>query len=274
MEREIVHSYKTNNPETNPIQFFHIPKTGGTTFTGILFAMAQGLKRTYTFIPEKVGQFLVPFDPSSMPTDSLVYAGHCQYRFASFLPRALSRISLIRNPVDRIVSEYFWIHKAPDRQQYLAETKDHFIPYLRNFASNNECCRHLSEDHAVFWDSATKSIDEIEQSFCFGTTENINAMASYVLSKYNAPSVVTENAKVSADPRQAYFKETFAEPILEHNRYDHELYEYVKKQEAQNRFEPDKKAPLNTNAIYAQNVSGKQFNFKRVSLRAFEPGEA
>lgn len=263
-----LYSYECDEKEIKPILFFHIPKTGGTTFTGILFAMAHSLGKPHCFIPGRIGQFEEPVDVSTLPMDAVVYAGHCHYKFAQYLPQNINRIALVRHPVDRVVSEYFWLNR--DRDEMLIEDQDRFLVYLKNLSVNNLCCRMLSVERHIDWNHFIRSIDMLEEFFCFGTTQSIAKLGSFVLSKYGASSIVTENAKVANDPRQAYFKENFSEYILDFNSYDYEIYNHVLRQENEQRFTQPGNTTPRSDAVYVQNMGGKSFEFRDTNLEEFD----
>jgi len=86
------------------IAYMHIPKTGGTTFKEILYQNYKEKPVALLLGKEKLDFFSSLNDHEKLKYD--IVTGHFNYSFASDLPDDFNLFSLIRDPVQRVISHY------------------------------------------------------------------------------------------------------------------------------------------------------------------------
>ncbi len=109
---------KNTNQESTLI-FFHIGKTGGSTLDMLM-------KRNFSqdsIIHANIGknpQFLDEFKclPKKRRAEIKYIGGHIPLGLHEYLPQPSSYITLLRDPVDRVISEYYYVLRRPDHPFY------------------------------------------------------------------------------------------------------------------------------------------------------------
>lgn len=95
----------------NPIYFLHIPKTGGTSFIHYLDSH---------FATDEVCPAQLLPELFNLPAEALaryrLYRGHLWYGLDSYLDRRLTRITVLRDPIQRTISWYS--HVKRDENAY------------------------------------------------------------------------------------------------------------------------------------------------------------
>src|SRR4051794_31629568 len=89
------------------LYFLHIPKTAGTSFNDILKA---------NFAPDE-SSFAVPVSnfvqiPHEQIAKFKAISGHYYYNIAAFTPRTPVYITMLRDPVERTISDYAQIRRT------------------------------------------------------------------------------------------------------------------------------------------------------------------
>jgi hypothetical protein len=236
--------------------FIHLPKTAGSTFTAILdanfhvqeicpephhlselYPEAQTAKKS-----EELAQFLTRFQ---------LIRGHFSYHEISPLLTQPLYLTMLRDPIDRVISVYEFFKRSRERGQ--AETADYqtlmdatangllaFVqdpdPVVRYRTSNFQT-RQLTSYNAVSSDLSDRTfIESAKQNlnrFAFvGLTEQFQQsvlLLAYVFGWY--PVVEYQNLRVvTQKPRRHGIEPEVIEAIAAQNQLDIELYEHAKKQ--------------------------------------------
>jgi hypothetical protein len=150
-------------PEAPPLCFFHFPKTAGASIIEWLRGM---------FPAPDVAPYRTQFEFDSLRTDPQkyrLYAGHMLGRLLRFLPKRTELVTIVRDPVARAVSEYFWIREQlpqarqehekklaiypdfADYPDYMVEAGEAFqtADVLTAFSSDTPAMRHFFRDPAL-----------------------------------------------------------------------------------------------------------------------------
>lgn len=97
--------------------FVHIPKTGGTTLDQVLNREANGRVYWLSGGAREAMQRLSEM-PSEQITQYDLFAGHLPWGLHSVLPTPCHYVTMLRHPVERLVSHYFHVHGEPEHRSY------------------------------------------------------------------------------------------------------------------------------------------------------------
>ena len=223
-------------PATNRcIIFLHLPKTGGVTLRRTLkwkYAPEMLNFETLTKPAESLGEV-----PLSERRNLRVLTGHLHYGVHDYIPQRCEYITLVREPIARVVSYYYYIlgHAKHWRHAELVRSGTSLNDFIRTSAERgleNDQTRMLSGRGAGELDAGSlgrKALDEakrnLERFLVVGLTERFDE--SFILIRralgWKFPLYVTAN--VSTRPKPA--SETAVELIRERNQLDLELYEFA-----------------------------------------------
>src|SRR5260370_13102886 len=99
--------------ESDQVYFLHIPKTAGTSFTGLL----QSNFEPDRVFPYHLVHFLIDASPERLATYQL-FTGHFFYSLHLLLPRMPIYLTFLRDPVERTISHYAQIKRSPEHYMY------------------------------------------------------------------------------------------------------------------------------------------------------------
>ena len=263
--QKFVPSFSVTLQEYKPLFFNHIEKTGGTTLTGILVYIAMCYGKQYRIFRVEYGLGLEP-----MPTkvrqniiselrhnNILAIAGHSHYGFHLNFGTAFNLVTVVRNPIDRVVSEYFW--KCRYNRNDISQ--EDFAVHLKQEKSRNVCAKYVSGQNG--FGNEGKILDRCKQNleryFAVCTTENLDRMASFILTRYGSGGVVFNDSKKETDPRKQEFKEQFEDQIIKLNEVDYSLYRYVQEKESRFFLVQQEMLNINTNIVSIKSRPEKSF---------------
>src|SRR5207249_5331452 len=98
------------------IVFVHVPKTGGMTLHSILSRQLHGV---FAESMDEVQAALNALDETELDRLELV-AGHVPYGVHEFLRRPVTYVTLLREPVERVVSHYWFVRTEPGHYPFQA----------------------------------------------------------------------------------------------------------------------------------------------------------
>ncbi|MCC7271192.1 MAG: sulfotransferase family 2 domain-containing protein [Alphaproteobacteria bacterium] len=221
MERFV--AYVNERPEETPLFFYHLPKTGGTTVDGVLTALAAVRRRSFQLLPRKIGMREAAFPDHLRKSESaLVFAGHCLFGMHTELGVRVNLCTVLRHPVERVVSEYLWTCRFYGRAAKVSETD--FSDYLDNIAVPNLMTRLLIGSHEIAWGATARAMEHLASFYLVGSTARLDAFLGALLSSYGGPNVRMTRAKEERNPAKAALAARFAETIAARNRHDVALY--------------------------------------------------
>ncbi|MCH7791319.1 MAG: sulfotransferase family 2 domain-containing protein [Planctomycetes bacterium] len=100
-----------------PLIFLHMPKAGGTTLEGIVKRQYPGGRFfRFTGMAENVAAFCAL--PESERAAFDVLSGHEYFGIHEHVRSPCTYITMLRHPVDRIVSLYHYVRRTPDHYLY------------------------------------------------------------------------------------------------------------------------------------------------------------
>lgn len=102
-----------------PLIFIHIPKTAGATFSSIL---KQKYRPEETFSCGAESYYTEFFSLSAIQRNKLrLLHGHMPYGFHEKLESPVHYVTFLRNPIERVISFYYFLVDLPDPNNYLYE---------------------------------------------------------------------------------------------------------------------------------------------------------
>ena len=129
--------------------FLHIPKTGGSTLFQLLsnqFLFEQVAQRpSDASISQRMNaSMVVPFDLSG----KRVMRAHADYRLREYIEQPLTYVTILRNPVDRVISLWRYIMGTPHNGQHKEAREMSFFEFLDwqwgNYQCHNDMVRRLT----------------------------------------------------------------------------------------------------------------------------------
>lgn len=247
------------------IIFLHIPKTGGTTLESYFkdvfpleerfcesdpgnkrYELTQTLERAALFVP--YDQMASCFSP--LIDDKRYYSGHICYGFHRGLPPGPYKyISVIRNPIDRVVSYLNTVYTVSrDRNGSYAEWLGRGQTSGKHYERDNYQTRALLAKgwlnepawHELDQTRFDEAIATLEAEFIYGVTEDISGIVHQVREVLHIDlaqeerrlNVTKEGGEVKGYPQSRFEKmpltDSDMEDIERRHQWDLKLYEYAK----------------------------------------------
>ena len=216
--------------------FLHIPKTAGTTLNRIIEWQYNPLS-IYTMDPYRIRATAERFKGLSEERRRRfrVVRGHLFYGLHKFLPQGASYITMLRDPVARFLSSYYFILRRPLHplhrkltteqlgvEDYLRLTPQHrhnlqsrFVAGMENDPISDQQLLDMAKENL------TRSFSVV--GICERFKESLVLMAK----TFGWEIPFYENRKVSKN--RAPIEPELVEIIKNHNRVDVELYEFGQK---------------------------------------------
>jgi Sulfotransferase family len=221
-----------------PLVFLHMPKAGGTTLEGIVKRQYAG-RKSYRFTGSDENAAVFRALPEAERAAFDLLSGHVYFGIHEHVPRACTYITMLRHPVERIVSLYHYVKRSPGHYLYkygFADRRDveDFVHRPITVEIDNWQTRLLNPEPDSFLPIG--GVDErmleiaktnLREHFAVvGVTERFDETLSVLSRKFGWADVsyerrnVTENRQTLAD-----LPESTVAAILDANRFDAQLHE-------------------------------------------------
>lgn len=224
------------------IIFVHIPKAAGTTLNKIL-ARQYGRQRVFAIKAGMEGRSLQDLEqmPAAQRQNLKVLRGHFNFGLHDLLPQPSTYITLLRNPVDRALSHYYYVLKFPTH--YLHDQVAGQQMSLKDYVSNdlsveldNHQTRMVAGGETAFvpvGQCSTHGLDvakqHLHQQFAVvGTVERFDETLILLKEVFGWATPFYAKANVTRNrPQRRSLSAEELELITSRNQIDLELYDYA-----------------------------------------------
>lgn len=231
--------------------FFHIPKTGGSSFYKILETQynKDEIFIVATHNPKKSYN---DFEKLKDKNKIKIIAGHNSLGIHKYLNDGYGYLSFFREPVDHFLSTFYYIKNGNKNNRYHQNVKDislqdfvfsEKVKQIQDF--NNYQTRVMSNSYTNNIDTENISFDMFDDSYLNKAILNIKNHFKYIFihSEYNDSLKYLQNElgwsdkifnvkkqnKTPDRPKPSDLSEEVKNKILEINQYDVSLFEYCLK---------------------------------------------
>lgn len=236
--------------KNNVLIFIHIPKCAGITLRTIfrnniprrnIRETGPGKNRMGT--PEEMTSVIKNLPDADKNAIGLV-AGHVKYGIHRCFPKGAIYFKLLRNPVDRITSFYYYVLRKPEHKlhEYIVNkqiTLEDFVTQSQIEVTNNTNnamtwqLTEIERDNSTLsvydaYKLAVKNVED-ENFLCCGITEMFDEFLILLKRKLGLANIFYEKSNVGTNRKtKEEIKNEVKNAILSHNEVDLRLYEYVK----------------------------------------------
>lgn len=225
-----------------PIIFLHIPKSGGSTFHTILRKKFKKPEIYNIFGARNHDPEVIKFvELAEAEREKIgLLKGHMPFGLHQHLPGAAKYISFLRDPVDAVVSRYYYIKKNahnPKHEQVhgAGMSISEFVTSGVVFGTNNCHCRFLTGEidrlsYGENKDLYQNAIDNIERHFLWvGITERFDEsilVLAELLGWKKPPYYIKQNVN-TARKSKPRLSDDDRKIIASYNQDDQALYQYA-----------------------------------------------
>jgi hypothetical protein len=226
-------------PQPRPLIFLHLPKAGGSTMQDVLvrqyrtgfgfrFTGDRAELRAFRALPERVR---ARFD---------LLHGHVHFGIHQWVPDPAVYVTMLRDPVDRVVSHYYFVRSHPDHYVHKKAARMTLKEYGATKPTHeidNDMVRWLTsrEHFEVKLGKVTRAmLDEAKWNLefaisVFGLMERFDeSLLCFQRALWWNDVSYREKKNVNKDrPALAEIPQDAIDAIREANRFDVELYEHA-----------------------------------------------
>lgn len=223
-----------------PLIFLHVPKAAGTTLQEIIVRQYPGGKGfRFTGAPEREREFLAMSDAERAAYD--VLTGHVAYGIHRHVPGSPVYVTMLRDPVERIISHYYFVLRKPDHYLHdlVAGGRMSLRDYVERRASielDNDQTRYFVEQPRptdrfvpITPDLLERAKRNLERGFAVvGLAERFDESLVLMQGAFGWLDVTYERRNVTEDrPGRHQIDDATLAVIRDVNRFDAELYEFA-----------------------------------------------
>ena len=185
--------------------FIHIPKTAGTSIRSLLQGLVTPRKSVYLYPQGKaISKEEFKALPAERKAQIRVVMGHVMYGIHELLPQQVRYVTMLRDPVDRVVSLYHHIKRIPEHplHQSVVEknlTLEEFVFSGRFLGADNEMVRHISGVRGLGFGQC--SADVLKLAY-----RNIETHFECVLLMENMPRSIARLSEILGIPVKGFLK--------------------------------------------------------------------
>ncbi len=210
------------------IFFLHIPKSGGITFRSLLEEQYHCNEAAF-FIDANA------FNDESIDPECRLLAGHILYSKVKNLVQDFKKVTLLRNPIERVLSEHYYICNRVDPSKTNIRKK-HLLPSEGDpiETASNVACQFLSQldptDPSILMQQHLESAKRTLSEECIfvGISEEMQTSIQLFFQSqgWEVPAEIPTHNTTKRD--QTDYPPALLEGIARRNWADIALYDYAK----------------------------------------------
>ncbi len=223
--------------------FLHLPKTAGTTLRGIIDRQYRRYRIYRMYRPEEraARRRLI----SSLPPEKLreigLLEGHMEFGWHTMLPQKSVYVTMLREPVDRVISSYYYIRRDSSHRLHGAIRGgamglEEYLEKRINIEANNGQTRWLSgsspeSQSGLREDAFERAKENLENHFpVIGIQERFDESLILFRRMFAWGKMYYSSRNVtSSRPKRQAMTDRVLGLIRDLNRMDIDLYEYATK---------------------------------------------
>ena len=222
--------------------FVHIPKTAGMTLQWIIKRQYPPERLYFVGNPPEDG--INAFERMSLEERGRYRAivGHVHLGVSRLVPGPCRLFTLLREPVDRVISTYYYIRNTPDHPHYAKvgegrmSLSDLLVSGIAPLMSNGQTrvlCTHERDENMPYGESPPEALERAKQNLdsefeLVGTVKRFDESLLMLKERFGWRSVYYARRNTSKRrPMREEISPHVHELIREYNRLDFELYRYA-----------------------------------------------
>lgn len=243
------HGFKTEKGKISSIFFHWLPKTGGRSFQEIVTKSSSN-KVSFVYLKHLNGHYVL--DNPLHECDELICADHNVYPIISTMDFKSKFFTILRDPVDRLISEFYYgCSHIDDPDLFIEETdrKNKFEDLVKKAPHLNYYCsvfsgkmpqKHICK-HSYVSEITEESVTETEYRTAFNNLEKdfffIGVFEEYEKTLFSffdmmewsyIQPVPHHYHKTVFRPQKTDFNENILKLLAKKTYYDQKLYDFYK----------------------------------------------
>jgi hypothetical protein len=225
-------------PEKQTIIFLHIPKTAGTTLLRILDRHYRP-DQTFSFDNEHLYEDFLSLTRAQKAQLRLL-RGHMNFGPHELLPNPVAYFTVLREPIDRVISYYYFIRRTPAHYCYDLITSNNmslleFVESKADHMVANAQTRMLSGLALGFDECTEETLERAKENLqnhfaVVGLMEKFDTTLALLRRAFGWHDIYYRKQNVTANrPRKSQLPSETIEALLEVNQLDIKLYEYAQR---------------------------------------------
>lgn len=232
-----------SQPLPPTIIFVHILKTGGMTLNTII-EKHYSPDRTYSTFPSRHHpqgslETFHQFTEAQKAKLDVLY-GHMSYGLHEYLPRSAVYFTLLRDPVDRVISRYYHIHRDPKSllHEEIQSGQMDLVDFTKHMAEAGQMDNLQTRVIAGNW--VLRGYGECDEQMLATAKENLKKFAVIgLMERFDETCLLLQRAfgwrdvyytkrnVTKSRPLQADIPDQTLQILQAHNQFDMALYEYA-----------------------------------------------
>lgn len=213
------------------VVFLHIPKTGGITMRRLLDRQYTK-ERVFRYPPDEPIRSIRKLSPSQLKKIKCVY-GHFRYGVHRHFSGKATYITMVRDPLERILSMYYFVRSRPKNKLYHKVRHMNFSQFVTSrdpriqLALHNHQTRMISGKREP---DLQKALENIKKHFAVvGVTEMYPESVIMMKKDLGWKDInYTKENVTKSRPKQLHVPADILRLIRQNNKLDYKLYNFSK----------------------------------------------
>ena len=223
----IVSRVEHSEPPTLPVFFYHLPKTGGISFsTSLAYAWKEhGAENLISRIGNEQhlnainNQVIQGKDVKLVSSSNLNYGAHKR------ISTKFNLVAFFREPYSRIISHYSYLCMRERKIPKEKEFREFFTDIENvNLMTKRICTESINNNEQV---SAQAAVNNLQKNFhAYANCKDVNRIIEYYLSVNRLPNIFMERINKTS-PEYVFDGSQYKDEIIALNQEDVSLYNFV-----------------------------------------------